>query len=92
MNLRRTISRYQSAPLAALFLTAIFIAGAQAVPYTGLVVFGDSLSDSGNNAIVFDGLGAPLPPGTLRTPTPIAGPAFIPTFPYASNVYSNGPV
>jgi outer membrane lipase/esterase len=92
MNLRRNISRYLSAPLAALFLTAIFIAGAQAVPYTGLVVFGDSLSDSGNNAIAFDAQGAPLPPGTLRTPTPIADSTFIPFFPYTSNVYSNGPV
>ena len=78
--------------------TAVAFMGtyAQAVPYTGLVVFGDSLSDAGNNAIVFDGLGLAqtpsLPPGTLRTPAPVPGQDFIPTFPYASNHYSNGAV
>ena len=62
-------------------------------PYTGLVVFGDSLADSGNNAFVFDNvIGPPAPPGTLRTPVPISSPGFIPTFPYASGRYSNGPV
>ncbi|MET0961426.1 MAG: SGNH/GDSL hydrolase family protein [Noviherbaspirillum sp.] len=64
-----------------------------AAPFTGLVIFGDSLSDTGNNAIVFDNVVAPsLPAGTLRTPVPIASPAFIPDFPYASGRYSNGPV
>ncbi len=68
---------------------------AQAFPYTGLAIFGDSLADGGNNAAVFDfvvgpSLNPPVPPGTLRTPTPIGSPAFIPTFPYASNRYSNG--
>jgi phospholipase/lecithinase/hemolysin len=49
-----------------------------------IVVFGDSLSDSGNNAIVF---------GNNRTPVPPANPAdIIPTFPYASGRYTNGPV
>ena len=66
---------------------------APAGPYTGLVVFGDSLADSGNNAFVFDNvIGPPAPPGTLRTPVPISSPGFIPTFPYASGRYSNGPV
>ena len=66
---------------------------ALAAPFTGLVIFGDSLSDTGNNAIVFDNvIGPPLPAGTLRTPVPIASPAFIPDFPYASGRYSNGPV
>jgi len=58
---------------------------------TSLFVFGDSLADSGNNAVVFDSSFG-VPPGTLRTATPIASPAFIPDFPYASNRYSNGPV
>jgi len=61
--------------------------------FTGLVVFGESLSDSGNNAFVFDNvIGPPQPAGSLRTPVPVPGPDFIPTFPYASGRYSNGPV
>jgi hypothetical protein len=69
----------------------------QAFPYTGLAVFGESLAASGNNAAVFDFVGGPsmtpaVPAGTLRTPTPIGSPGFIPTFPCASNRYSNGPV
>lgn len=82
--------------LAALcFLSLVFgPLAAQALPFSSLVIFGDSLSDSGNNAVVFDTRVAPpgTPPGTLRTPTPIAAPGFIPTFPYQSNRYSNGPV
>jgi outer membrane lipase/esterase len=69
------------------FVTFIFLAFAsqlaQALPYSSLVVFGDSLADSGNNAIAL---------GPNRTPTPIASPDFIPTLPYALNRYSNGPV
>jgi outer membrane lipase/esterase len=49
--------------------------------YSSLYVFGDSLSDSGNNAIV-------LAPNV--TPVPISGNSFIPTYPYASGTYSNG--
>jgi outer membrane lipase/esterase len=58
--------------------------------YQGLIIFGDSLSDSGNNALA-------LAPNV----TPAAGivnNSFIPTFPYAAaapypfGVYSNGPV
>jgi outer membrane lipase/esterase len=51
--------------------------------YSNLFVFGDSLSDSGNNAIV-------LAPNV--TSVPISGNSFIPTFPYASGHYTNGPV
>lgn len=62
---------------------------AWSLPYSSLYVFGDSLADSGNNAVFFDSLSSP---GALRTPTPLAGPS-IPTFPYApSNTYSNGKV
>lgn len=69
-----------SSPLAALALPS----------YTNLFVFGDSLADSGNNALVLDGLAGP---GVLRTSTP-TDPAkpLIPDYPYASNRYSNGPV
>jgi outer membrane lipase/esterase len=66
---------------------------AHALVFKSLIIFGDSLGDSGNNAFVFDKIVAPsLPPGTLRTQTPIPSQAFIPTFPYTSNRYSNGPV
>lgn len=59
----------------------------------GLVIFGDSLTDTGNNALVFDNIiGPPAPPGTLRTPAPIPTPDFVPTFPYDLNRYSNGQV
>lgn len=72
---------------------AVFSAAAVAGPFTGLVVFGESLSDSGNNALFFDNvLGPPRPAGTLRTPVPIPSQNFIPDFPYASGRYSNGPV
>lgn len=72
---------------------AAFSTAAIAGPFTNLVVFGDSLSDSGNNALFFDNfLGPPRPAGTLRTPAPIPSQSFIPDFPYASRRYSNGPV
>ena len=51
--------------------------------YSDLFVFGDSISDSGNNAIV-------LAPGV--TPVPISGNSFIPYFPYASGRYTNDQV
>jgi len=51
--------------------------------YSNLFVFGDSLSDSGNNAVV-------LAPNV--TPVPISGNSFIPTFPYASGHYTNAQV
>jgi len=51
--------------------------------YSNLFIFGDSLSDSGNNAVV-------LAPAV--TPVPISGNSFIPTFPYASGHYTNGSV
>jgi phospholipase/lecithinase/hemolysin len=86
-----TLRRFLSAPLTVFFLTMFVAAGAHAQRFTGLVIFGDSLSDSSNNAIVIAAnSGTPL--GTLHTPVPVAGPAFIPDFPYASNQYSNGAV
>jgi outer membrane lipase/esterase len=75
--------------LGVLFLALIFASTAQALP-TNLVVFGDSLSDTGNNAEVFDSQFPP--PGTARTPAHIESADFIPTLPYANNRYSNGPV
>jgi outer membrane lipase/esterase len=50
--------------------------------FSAVYVFGDSLSDGGNNA---DKLGS-------RPKQVITGNSYIPTFPYASGDYSNGPV
>jgi outer membrane lipase/esterase len=55
---------------------------AVAAPYTSLVIFGDSLSDSGNNSLVF---------GNDSTQV-ISGNGYIPGQTYASGTYSNGPV
>lgn len=63
--------------------------------YSQLFLFGDSLSDTGNNAFVFDnvlGPTIPVPAGTLRTPTPTPDDRFIAQYPYATDRYSNGPV
>jgi outer membrane lipase/esterase len=83
-----------------LLTTAVAAAAVASLPaqaaYDGLVIFGDSLSDSGNN---FLAIGAAPPPGTPIPPiTPnaaIADNGFIPALPYAGApipVYSNGPV
>jgi phospholipase/lecithinase/hemolysin len=81
---------------AALIVTSALSTGASAA-YSSLFIFGDSLSDTGNNAFVFDVVGASqgIPPGTLRTPVPTPDNTFIPTYPYATSVggrYSNGSV
>lgn len=56
--------------------------GASAYPFDGLYIFGDSLSDGGNNALV---IGA--------DPTQvITGNSYIPSQPYASQQYTNGNV
>src|SRR5215469_2818459 len=82
MNLRRdNKGRFLLATLLALGCLATATTHASA--YSALYIFGDSLSDSGNNAIV-------LAPNT--TPVPISGNDFIPTVPYASEHYTNGPV
>ena len=50
--------------------------------YSSLVVFGDSLSDGGNNSAVIGANGGQT----------IEGNTYVPTQPYGSGVYSNGPV
>lgn len=55
--------------------------------YSGLVVFGDSLSDSGNNALLL----APLFGGTLPS-VQVSGDGFYSWLPSAASTYSNGPV
>ena len=59
------------------------LASTSASAFNSLYVFGDSLSDSGNNFALFGAAGASQI---------IANNAYIPTFPYASRTYSNGPV
>ena len=51
--------------------------------YSSLFVFGDSLSDSGNNFLHLD---------QQITQLPISGNSFIPTYPYASKAYTNDQV
>lgn len=84
--------RFRAFALGAALLVALLNSSmALALPsYSNLFVFGDSLADSGNNALVLDGLAGP---GALRTSTPTdpASP-LVPAYPYASNRYSNGPV
>lgn len=69
-----------------------FIAGPlQAAPISGLYVFGDSLSDPGNNAILLGSTASP--PYRVTLQSEITSNAFIPTYPYASSYqYSNGDV
>jgi outer membrane lipase/esterase len=72
----------------ALVATCVVGAAAQASSFSGLVVFGDSLSDDGNNSIA-------LSQGGLYPPNVIVGNTYIPTYPYApppTGTYSNGPV
>ena len=78
----KTFSKCHPIPrlLAVAVLSAISL---QASAYSGAYVFGDSLSDGGNNRIALGGAGA----GQV-----ITGNSYIPTLPYASGVYSNGPV
>lgn len=76
--------------VAALSLASVSIGPntAWAAPYSDVIVFGDSLSDSGNNAIFLDAIA----PG-LRTPVPLTTLEVPDVFlPYASDRYTNGPV
>jgi phospholipase/lecithinase/hemolysin len=70
--------------LPAFTLAAVALASlpAAASPYTSLVVFGDSLSDNGNNASF----------GLYNPGQVITGNTYVPSSTYASGTYSNGPV
>jgi outer membrane lipase/esterase len=69
--------------LVSVFALVLLITGSAALAgYSNLFVFGDSLSDSGNNAV--------LTP--IRTMVPISGNDFVATFPYASGRYTNAQV
>ena len=70
-------------PAAAVVALAVLASmPAAAGPYSSLVVFGDSLSDNGNNALA----------GLFDPTQTITGNSYIPSNTYASGVYSNGPV
>jgi outer membrane lipase/esterase len=69
-------------PLVAVAAFSLVTLPASAAVYNSLVVFGDSLSDSGNNALVIGSDAGQA----------ISGNTYVPTFPYGSGVYSNGPV
>jgi outer membrane lipase/esterase len=77
-------------------IIALTATAAHALPYSNIYIFGDSLSDSGNNYLVFqnapafppplNGLNAvptPRPDPVITTPTPLPSSGFIPSFPYA---------
>jgi outer membrane lipase/esterase len=69
-------------PLVAVTALSLAAPPASAAVYDSLVVFGDSLSDSGNNALMIGSNGGQV----------ITGNTYVPTQPYGSGVYSNGPV
>jgi len=59
---------------------------AQASAFSGVFVFGDSLSDSGNNSLALTG-------GMSGVGQAVTDDSYIPSYPYApSGTYSNGPV
>jgi outer membrane lipase/esterase len=70
--------------LPAFTLAAVTLANlpAAASPYSSLVVFGDSVSDSGNNAAA----------GLYDPGQTITGNTYVPSSSYAAGTYSNGPV
>lgn len=72
----------------ALLLCSFVSTAALASPiFSQLVVFGDSLSDTGTNAVLFDRLAAGARTSVPLTPTDLG-----PSSPYRSDRYSNGPV
>ena len=87
------MKRRPAAAIVCLFAAAatFHVAAVDAAPINGLVIFGDSLSDPGNNAIAMGSTASPPFNVTLRSD--ITSNAFIPTYPYASSLqYSNGNV
>lgn len=72
---------------AGLSLCAATLSASASGPFSNLVVFGDSLSDSGNNAILLTAaFGGALPPVV------VTGDGFYSQIPSAAGTYSNGSV
>lgn len=69
-------------PAVVALLVGLAAGQAQAAPYGSLVIFGDSLSDSGNNAAF----------GLFDSSQTVTGNSYVPLNSYSSGVYSNGPV
>jgi len=69
-------------PALALVVAALASAPASAGPYNSFVVFGDSLSDSGNNAAA----------GLYDPSQVVTGNTYVPSSTYLAGTYSNGPV
>ena len=76
------ISLRRLLPAFAIALAALASPPASAGPYDTFVVFGDSLSDNGNNAAA----------GLFDPSQVITGNSYVPTNTYAPGTYSNGPV
>lgn len=77
--------------LPAAVIPFLLATASHAAQFSGLYIFGDSLSDPGNNAVA---LGSKLsPPTNVTLQNEITSNGFIPTFPYANSLqYSNGDV
>ena len=82
-----------AAVLVQLFFLAATLDTATGATISSLYIFGDSLSDPGNNAIRFGSTASP--PSNVTLQSDITGNSFIPTFPYATAYpyqYTNGNV
>jgi phospholipase/lecithinase/hemolysin len=87
------MNRHPAAALVCSLVCAatIVVAPGRAAPINGLYIFGDSLSDPGNNAIALGSTASP--PFNVTLPSEITSNSFIPTYPYSSSYqYSNGSV
>jgi phospholipase/lecithinase/hemolysin len=78
-------------PVAALGIQLLLTTASHGAQFSGLYIFGDSLSDPGNNALA---LGSKVsPPTNVTLQSEITSDGFIPTFPYVNSLqYSNGDV
>ncbi|MBC7942572.1 MAG: SGNH/GDSL hydrolase family protein [Chitinophagaceae bacterium] len=78
--MQRFIQALAASAVVAALLPGSAHAGTTVTPFSALYVFGDSLSDSGNNALVLGANGA----------QPIPDNSYVPVQPYGLNAYTNG--
>ena len=84
--------RYAAVLVQSFFLAAT-LDTATGATISNLYIFGDSLSDPGNNAIRFGSDATATPPFNVTLQSEITGNAFIATYPYATSYqYTNGNV